>query len=352
MRLDHLIQYVDAHAEGEPSRVVVGGLVDVPGDTMLDKRGYLMRHRDDLRTFLLNEPRGAVYLSADIILPSNHPDARLGYVIIESTDYPVMSGTNTMNTATVILETGLEPIVEPVTRFNLESPAGIIAIEAECHDGKCVSVTFTNQPSFAVATDQPLEVEGVGSLRVDVAYGGAFFAFVDAPSLGFRIVPDEAADLARLGELVTRAAAEQLPVHHPQSPEIPQEITFTTWLAPPLAGGDGRNTNIVSPGRVDRSPCGTGTSARMALLHARGDLRTGQEYRSESILSTTFVGRVAGTTTVGDCDAIIPTITGRCWVYAQGQFGIHPDDPFAAGYRLSDTWPQESERSRVPAAGA
>jgi proline racemase len=347
MRLDHVLQYVDAHAEGEPSRVVVGGMGDVPGDTMLEKRGHCMHELDHVRQMLLREPRGMVSLSADIVLPSSHPDADLGYVIIESTDYPVMSGTNTINTATVILETGLLPMTEPVTRFNLEAPAGIIEIVAECRDGKCERVTFRNKPAFVSHVGVPLHVPGVADLTVDVAYGGAFFVFVDATALGYSIVPDEAADLARLGELITRAAAEQLPVHHPESPEIPQEITFTNWWAPPLAGGDWRNTNIVSPGRVDRSACGTATCARMAVLQATGRLGVDQPFVSESILGSNFVGRIVSTTRVGELDGVVPTLSGRAWIYGHGQVGRHPDDPFPTGYTLSDTWPTESARSRV-----
>src|SRR4051794_725454 len=295
MRLDHILHVVDAHAEGETSRVVVGGIGDVPGHTMFEKKQYFERERDELRSFLLCEPRGTVTLCADIVLPSNHPDADFGYVIIESSDYPPMSGTNTINTATVILETGLIPMEEPVTRLNLEAPGGLIAIEAECRDGKCVRVKFENQPAFAVYIQEPLHVPDVGDLIVDVAYGGGFFVFADATALGFDIVPSEARELSRLGQLIKQAAAEQLPVVHPENPEI-NTVTFTTFLGPPRAGGHGRNTNIVSPGRADRSACGTGTSARMAVLHAQGRLAVGEDFISESILSSNFVGRIERTT--------------------------------------------------------
>jgi proline racemase len=349
VRLDRILQYVDAHAEGEPSRVVVAGVPDVPGRTMLEKREHLMRQRDDLRKVLLREPRGSVSLCADIVFPSSHPDADLGYVIMESTDYPVMSGTNTINTATVILELGLAPMSEPVTHLRLEAPAGIIEIEAQCRDGKCERVTFHNQPAFVVALGQRLDVPGIGDVAIDVAYGGAFFAFVDATSLGFSILPEEAGELAQLGELVTRAAATQVAVHHPDSPQIPQEVTFTNWWAPPRAGGDWRNANIVSPGRVDRSACGTATCAWMAIQHAAGNLVAGEPFVSESILDSTFVGKVERTTRVGELPAIVPSISGRSWIYGQGQLGCHPDDPFPTGYLLSDTWPIESQRSRVVA---
>jgi proline racemase len=278
-----------------------------------------------------------VTLCADVVLPSNHPDADFGYVIIESSDYPPMSGTNTINTVTVMLETGLIPMQEPVTRFNLEAPGGVIAIEAECRDGKCVRVKFENQPAFAVYVQEPLHVPGVGDLIVDVAYGGGFFVFADATALGFDIVPSEARELSRLGQIIKQAAAEQLPVVHPENPDI-NTVTFTTFLAPPRVGGHGRNTNVISPGRVDRSACGTGTSARMAVLHQQGRLAVGEDFVSESILNSNFVGRIERTMRVGEYDAIVPSISGRSWIYATAQIGRHPDDPFGLGYALSDTW--------------
>ena len=342
MRLDHILHVVDAHAEGETSRIVVGGIVDVPGKTMFEKRRHLMEERDELRRYLLCEPRGSVTLCADIILPSLHPDADFGFVVIESTDYPPMSGTNTINTATVLLETGLIEMTEPVTRFNLEAPGGIIEIEAQCRDGKAESIKFVNAPAFATHLGISLHVPEVGELEVDVAYGGGFFVFADATALGMSVVPSEARELARVGQLIKRAAATQIPVVHPESPDV-HTVTFTCLLAPARDGGDGRNANIVSPGRVDRSACGTATSARMAVLHARGALAVGEDFVHESILSSRFVGRIEGTVKVGDRDGIIPSITGRSWIYATGQIGRHPSDPFGLGYQLSDSWGTEGE---------
>jgi len=354
VRLDNVLQVVDSHAEGEISRIVIGGVVDVPGHSMFEKRCYLEHERDALRQFLLYEPRGNVAMSADIVLPSNHPDADLGFVIMESTDYPAMSGTNCICTATVLLEMGIQTMEEPITRFNLEAPAGIVGIEAECRDGKCERVTFMTQPSFAVHLQESLEVPGIGELTVDVAYGGAFFVMVDATALGFRLVPEEAAELSRLGQLITEAASTRFPVEHPENSDI-NTISFTNWLAPPLAGGDGRNANIVQPGRVDRSACGTGTCARMAVLHAKGELEVGQDYVSEGILSTSFVGRPVEATRVGQYMGIVPTISGRAWIYGIQQLGSHPDDPFAGGHMLADNWgtemAEELRRSRVRGTG-
>lgn len=342
MRLDQVLHVVDAHAEGETSRVVLGGIVDLPGDTMAEKRAHLVEHRDELRRFLLCEPRGTVTLCADFVLPSSHPGADYGFIIVESTDYPPMSGTNTINVATVLLETGMVEMVEPITRFGLEAPGGLIDIEAHCRDGKAESITFVNQPAFAAHLDVGLDVPEIGELRVDIAYGGGFFVFVDAPALGFEIVPSEARELARVGQIVKRAAAEQYPVVHPEDPDV-HTVTFACFLAPARNGGDGRNANIVSPGRVDRSACGTATSARMAVLHARGELAVGTDFVHESILSSRFVGRIEDTVKVGDHDAVVPSITGRSWIYATAQVGRHPSDPFPNGYQLTDSWGTEGE---------
>jgi proline racemase len=210
VRTARIIHCVDAHAEGEPSRIVVGGVLDVPGETMLDKLRHLEREGDALRRLLLFEPRGSAPLSADLVLPSRHPDADAGFVIMESCSYEGMSGTNTINTATVLLETGMLEMSEPRTELTLEAPAGLVRIVAECAGGRCERVTFENVPSFATHLDARVDVPGLGELRVDVAYGGAFCAFVDAGALGYAIVPDEARALAELGERIRPAVARQL----------------------------------------------------------------------------------------------------------------------------------------------
>jgi proline racemase len=337
MRLERPLEIVDAHAEGEASRVVIGGMPEIPGDSMFDKRGHIAEHLDSLRRLLLFEPRGAVTLCADIVFPSNHPRADWGYVIIEPTDYPAMSGTNTINTATVLLETGMVPMVEPETRFALEAPAGIIEVVARCKDGKCTSVTFRNQPSFVVEQRTPVTVPELGVVEIDVAFGGAFFAFVDAGRYGFDIVPSEARELARLGQLVTSAAAAQVEAKHPTYPGL-GGVTFTTWYAKPRRGGDYRNANVLSPGRIDRSACGTGTSARMAVLHARGELSVQRDFVSESILDSRFVGRIEEVVELHGISAIVPSITGRSWVYARGSLAVDTTDPYPQGFSLADAW--------------
>jgi proline racemase len=337
MRLAKVIHCVDAHAEGEPSRIVVGGVLDVPGETMLDKLRHLERDGDGLRRLLLFEPRGSAPLSADLVLPSRHPEADAGFVIMESCSYEGMSGTNTINTATVLLETGMLEMTEPRTDLVLEAPAGLVRIGAECADGRCERVTFENVPSFATHLDARVDVPGLGELRVDVAYGGAFCAFVDAGALGYEIVPDEARALADLGERIRPAVVEQLEIAHPVEPAL-GVLSFVVLTAPPRAGGDARNATIVAPGRLDRSPTGTATSARLAVLAARGELAVGDELVNESVITTRFVGRILARTRVGDRDAIVPSITGRAWITGFHQLVVDPGDPFPEGFQLPATW--------------
>lgn len=336
-----MITVVGAHAEGELNEVITGGVLDVPGTTMFEKARWLETEGDDLRAFLLHEPRGKVTMCTNLVLPSRHPEAQAGFVIIEPASYPPMSGTNTICTVTVLLETGMIPMVEPVTEVVLEAPGGLIRVRAACEGGKVRSVTFRNLPSFVLHRDATIEVAGLGSLRVDVAYGGMLYVLVDGADCGFSITPDEAADLARVGEAVKRAAAEQLPAVHPENPAI-HTVNQTLW-AGPLRVENGvktaRNGVIVSPGRLDRSPCGTGTCARMALLHARGDLAPGEAFVHESIIGTTFTGRIFDTGQTGGIASVSAEITGRAWITAFHQYVLDPSDPFPAGYTLSDTWP-------------
>ena len=335
--LGRVLHCVDAHAEGEPSRIVVGGVLDVPGTTMLEKLQWLEAEGDELRRLLLFEPRGSAPVSLDIVLPSAHPEADAGFLIMESCTYEGMSGTNTINTATVMLETGIVPMTEPVTELVLEAPAGLVRITADCRGGRCERVTFENVPSFAAALDAPVDVPGVGELPVDLAYGGAFCAFVDAEALGYAIVPEEARELAELGERIRPAVEEQLEISHPVEPAL-SALSFVVFTAAPRAGGDARNATVVAPGRLDRSATGTATSARLAVLAARGLIGDGEELVNESVIDTRFVGRIVGRTRVGDVEAIVPAISGRAWITGIHQFVLDPDDPFPAGFRLPDTW--------------
>jgi proline racemase len=337
MRTARVIHCVDAHAEGEPSRIIVGGVLDVPGTTMLEKARWLEREGDWLRRLCLFEPRGSAPLSADLVLPSTHPEADAGFIIMESSSYEGMSGTNTINTAAVLLETGMVEMLEPVTSLVLEAPAGLVRVSAECSNGNVDRITFENVPSFCTALGAVVEVPDVAALRVDVAYGGAWCAFVDATALGFDIVPDEARDLGELGERIRPHAAEQLAaaLTHPLEAAL-SYLSFVVFVAPPRVGGDARHATIVSPGRLDRAPTGTATSARIAVLDRRGTM--GDTYVAESVIDTRFTGRIAGRTRIGELDAVIPAITGRAWITGFHQLVVDPTDPLAEGFKLPDTW--------------
>jgi proline racemase len=307
---------------------------------MFDKRVHLERHRDDIRRLLSREPRGGVARNINIVLPSSHPEAAFGYVIMEPTEYPAMSGSNTICVATVLLETGMVPIQEPVTDLVLESPAGLIRLSCTCTGGKVTQVRFTNQPAFVYHLDATVEVPGLGTVAVDVAWGGMAYALVDAARFGFGLTPDEARDLCEVGERVTRAAAEQLPAVHPENSGFPG-ISITE-LTGPVRREEGvataRNAVVVSPGRLDRSPCGTGTCARLAVLHARGELAAGDRFVHESVLGTRFDSRIESTTAVGGVPAVVASVAGQAWITDLSQVGVDPTDPFPTGYELSDTW--------------
>lgn len=345
MKFAKSLKVVGVHAEGEVGNVIVGGFGQVPGDTMFDKLNFLQNDRDWMRLVMLREPRGGVAKNANIILPSNNPQADAGYVIMEAIEYPVMSGSNTICVATVLLETGMIEPVEPITNLVLESAAGLIPVECHVRDGKVTSVRFTNQPAFVYELDAKVEVEGMGMVRVDVAWGGMAYILMDARDFGFGITPDEARDICDLGEKIKMAAAQQIPAVHPVNPDFPG-ITIAQFTLPPERI-DGvltaKNTVVVSPGRCDRSPCGTGTSARMAVMHARGELHVGERFVHKSIIDSTFDCRIEATTTVGSQPAIIPSVAGQAWITDLTTVVVDPTDPYQTGYKMSDTFPKGLE---------
>jgi proline racemase len=345
-----MLQAVDAHAAGEPGRVIVGGVLDVPGASMFDKMCHLRDHGDELRRLMLREPRGYPVLCCNVVLPPTDPAADAGYVIMEQVEYPGMSGTNTMCVATVLLETGMLPMTEPVTELVLEAPAGLIRVRADCRDGKVTAVTFRNVPAFATHLDTPVEVPQLGTVTVDVAYGGMFYVIASAAAFGLRLTPDEGRDIVRITEMIKAAAAEQLPVVHPDQPGF-AGITIGQLSGPPHDPANAmRNVVTVSTGTldwskpstwtgaIDRSPCGTGTSARMAVLHAKGQLSIGEEFRHEGILGTVFNGRLLEETRIGDVSAVLPEITGTAWITGFASYVVDPTDPFPEGYTVGDIW--------------
>ncbi|WP_209888347.1 proline racemase family protein [Rhizobium leguminosarum] len=338
MRSRLSINVVGCHAEGEIGDVIVGGVLAPAGATMMQRMMTMEREHDHIRQLLICEPRGSVARHVNLIVPAIHPECVAGAIIMEPTEYVPMSGSNTICIATVLLETGMVPMVEPITQFKLDMPGGVIEITAECQDGRCRSVTFRNAPAFAAVLDGNLEVEGLGTISIDIAYGGMFFGIVDAKKFGFQVVPEEARELAVLGEKIRKAAREQFDVVHPDFPNV-RGVSIVQFAMP--FGGNGvetRNTCIVSPGRSDRSPTGTGTSARMAVLHARGQMRSGDTLVHSSIIGSRFIGKILGTTEVGGREAVIPQITGRAWITGHHTYCVDPEDPWQNGYMVADTW--------------
>jgi len=340
MRSSKLIHIVGCHAEGEVGDVIVGGVAPPPGETIWEQSRSIARDQS-LRNFLLNEPRGGVFRHFNLLVPPKNPRAQMGWVIMEPADTPPMSGSNSICVATVLLETGIVPMQEPETRLILEPPGGLIEVVAACRGGKAERISVRNVPSFADRLDARLEVEGLGVLTVDTAYGGDSFVIVDAHALGFKIAPDEARELAETGMKIVRAANEQLAFRHPENAEW-SHISFCQFAAPVIEENGvrtGLNAVAIRPGKIDRSPTGTGCSARMAVLHARGQLKIGERFVGKSIIGSSFDCRIAGEATVGGRPGIVPIVSGRAWITGTTQFMLDPSDPYPAGYRLADTWP-------------
>jgi len=320
---------VGCHAGGEVGNVVVDGVPPPPGATVFEQMQAL-RSDDSLRRFLLREPRGSVATHANLIVPATREDCAFGFIIMEPTEYPAMSGSNTICVATVLLETGRVAMDEPETTLRLEAPAGVVEIRAACRGGRVESVELTNVPSFAAKLGASLHVDGLGTITVDVAFGGMWYAIADAAELGFAIEPHEARALCDVGERIRVAAKQQL-----------DERVSIVQIAEPWQGVDRvtRNAVVIAPGRLDRSATGTGLSARMAVLHARGLMNVGDAMTHASAIGSTFDGRIVAETTVGDYAAIVPAIRGSAFITGTTELYVDPDDPFPEGYLLSDTWP-------------
>jgi len=332
MRSSKTIHVISCHAEGEVGDVIVGGVAPPPGDTLWQQRNHIAQE-GSLRNFLLNEPRGGVFRHVNLLVPPMHPGADAAFIIMEPEDTPPMSGSNSICVATVLLDSGIVPMMEPITEMLLEAPGGLVRVWAECKNGKAERITVRNVPSFALQLDATLEVEGVGRLQVDTAYGGDSFVIVDADTLGFDLVESEARNLAQLGVRITKAANAQLEFSHPGYPEW-DHFSFCLFAGPVTHTNDGlaaRSAVSIRPGKIDRSPTGTALSARMAVLHARGLMDENQTLTATSII----------TAKVGDKAAIVPEISGRAWITGIHQHMLDPSDPWPTGYRIADTWGQE-----------
>ena len=341
MRTSKVIHVVSVHAEGEVGDVITGGVNPPPGDTIWEQSRFIAND-GELRNFVLREPRGGVFRHVNLLVPPKNPEADVAWIIMEPEDTPPMSGSNSICVATVVLETGIVPMVEPETRLTMEAPGGLVRVVAQCKDGKATEIRVHNVPSFVDRLDVNIEVPGIGTVKADLAYGGDSFAIVNAHDLGFAIKPDEARELAEVGITITNAANEQFGFHHPTNPEW-KHISFCQ-IAAPIFEEDGvlisHNAVAIQPGKIDRSPTGTGVSARMAVLHHRGVLKVGDQLRGRSIIGSHFNGRVEQEIAIGDRTGIIPSIAGQAWITGTHQHTLDPTDPWPAGYVLSDTWPK------------
>ena len=339
MRSSKIIHIISCHAEGEVGDVIVGGVSLPPGESIWKQSRWIDQDQS-LRRFVLNEPRGGVFRHVKLLVPPKNKKAEFGCIIMEPEQTPPMSGSNTICVSTVLLESGMIRMQEPETDFFLEAPAGLVHVKAICKNGKALSIKIQNVPSFADKLDQKLEVPGIGTINVDTAYGGDSFVLVDAQTLGFAIVPDEARELAETGVKITAAANEQIGFKHPLNMDW-NKIAFCQFTNPiELVNGvlNGRNTVAINPGKLDRSPCGTGCSARMAVMHERGEINVGDQFVASSVINSRFYCSILKSTKKGKFKSIIPSISGRGWITGTHQLMCDPEDPWPAGYRLSDTW--------------
>jgi proline racemase len=327
---------VEAHAEGEVGRVVTGGVIDIPGATMMDKMNHINHVDDSLRRFLVNEPRGCAQMSTNLLFKPTLPEADAAFIILQGDRAHAMSGSNSICVVTVLLETGMIKMIEPETILNLETPAGLIQARASCAGGKCERVTLDMPSSFVDQLDAVVAVQGLGDVTVDIAFGGIFYGLIDPAQFGLRIEPEDARKLVDIGCRVHRAINEQLDVRHPESDGL-DGIAYTMFVGHDDAGHM-KGATILPPGRIDRSPCGTGNAARLATMFARGQVKDGDRRLARSIIDSEFQTSVIGVTSVAGRPAILPRISGRGWIHGIHQVGLDPSDPYPLGYMVADCW--------------
>ncbi len=351
MDLSHVVELLGVHAEGEIGRVIVSGAPDVPGLSMVEKMNHINNIDDSLLKRCLYEPRGAAQMTVNLLVPPCREGADMGFLPLQPDGAHAMSGSNAMCVTTALLETGMVSPKGQNPVVLLDTPAGLVEAKASWTGGKVERVEVDMPVSFVEYLEHPLNVEGLGPITVDVAFGGCYFALIDAESCGLEIAPHEARRLVDLGLRIVQAATEQIAVRHPEMPQF-SRIEYPMFVAGARSGF--RHATIIAPGRLDRSPCGTGTAARLAVMHSRGELAVGDEISVRSIIESEFRAQIAGLATVGDRTAVRPKVSGRAWIYGRHTLGVHPADPFQLGYALSDTWGagMALEQGPIPATPA
>lgn len=342
MTFDSFLDILLVHAQGEIGNVIIGGAPEIPGATILEKMNHINEVDDSLRRFVTSEPRAHVAMTTNLLLPPCHPDADAAFIVLQPDRAHPMSGSNCICVVTALLETGRVKMVEPETLVRLDTAAGLITVRATCRNGRCLSVSLDNVPAFVQGLDVPVVTPKWGTITADIAFGGVFYAQIDVDKVGLTITPDHARDLAEAGIEIKALLAEQVQVQHPEIASL-NDIAYVMFRDYQPDGSVITCTTL-KPGRVDRSPCGTGSSANLAVLHARGQLQIGEVRASRSIIGGTFLAQAIGETTVGTRPAVLPRITGSAWIYGRQQLRMTPEDPMAAGFALSDTWgPQVGE---------
>ena len=334
MKLIKSVHTVDTHTEGESTRVVVGGIPKIAGKSMPEKKEWLEEHMDYLRTALMLEPRGHNDMFGAILTEPTLEDADYGIIFMDGGGYLNMCGHGTIGAMTVAVETGIVEVTEPITKVVQEAPAGIIRGEVLVENSKAKTLSFQNVPSFLYKRDQELELPGYGKIKFEISFGGSFFAIVKAEQVGLSIIPENAEKLKELGIILRELINKEIPVQHPSLPHIHTVDLVEWWSETETKGATLRNCVVFGQGQVDRSPCGTGTSAKMATLFAKGELKIGEEFYYESILGTIFKGEILGTTKVGEYEAVIPRISGSAYITAFNHFVIEEEDPLKYGFVL------------------
>ncbi|WP_341313534.1 proline racemase family protein [Paraburkholderia sp. IMGN_8] len=336
MRWNRTLQLVDVHCEGEIGKVITGGVLDIPGKTMLDKMNYINEVDDSLRRLVTLEPRGCLQMSVNLLLPPTRADADAGFIVLQADKAHPMSGSNAICVVTALLELGMVRMSEPETLVRLDTPAGLVTAHATCKDGRCVGVSLDMVPAFVEQLDMNVQTPDFGNIRADVAFGGVYYALVDVDQIGLEIAPENARQLAEIGVKLKGLINAQVQVQHPLFPQINEVayVMFRNRINDDLY----QTCTTLPPGRVDRSPCGTGSSANLATLAARGLVNVGSRLKSRSTIGGEFNVELLGKTEVGGRPAVLPRVQGRAWVYGIQQLGVDPDDPLAAGFMLSDTW--------------
>lgn len=331
MRTSRVITAVDSHTEGMPTRVVTGGVGVIPGATMNEKRLHFMEHMDEVRQFLMNEPRGHSAMSGSILQPPTRDDCDWGVVYIEVSGCLPMCGHGTIGTATVLVETGMVEVVEPVTTIRLDTPAGLVIARVAVSDGHADSVTIENVPSFVDRLDAVVTVPGLGNVPYSLAFGGNYYAMVNLDDVGLPFDRSRQQEILDAGLRIMDAINETAAPRHPFITGL-DHCHHVEFIAPGSDARLSRHAMAIHPGWFDRSPCGTGTSARMAELWARGELALDTDFVNESFIGSRFIGRLVAETEVAGTPAVVPTITGRAWVTGMGQYMLDPSDPFPTGF--------------------